>query len=211
VIPVALHAGGISASGITGTFFTGGTTMRALGLIVLSVLIPSTSLFAQGGNRMKKTFLVDGRNFGCDLVAFTPPAAMTMDTAAMNQATPENCSRQFYALLARGDVAGASQLSNDPEKVRAKFSRQMERLGEKEFRSMFANYFAGGASLKYVFSIPDHQMLVLHDKEMGMDMAQFYMVEKGVWKVEERESEGRNQLAKLFQALKDEEGSVKVP
>jgi hypothetical protein len=182
--------------------------MQSMIRCFIVLILPMTILLSQGKNPMKRTFTVGEAKVECLIQRFDPPTVMAADPKQSDQKSAVNCSRLFYSLLANGDIEGAANLSNDPEKVRKRFAASRDRVGEAEFKTMIASYFAGGVTLKYVFAFGERQMLIVHDKEVGADMAQFYVSKNGVWMSDDRQVADMGILAKLFQQLKNAEGIV---
>ncbi len=173
-------------------------------------LLPLVVALGQNGRVSKKTFTLGESTVVCSVKTFDPPVTMKRDSAASDQGNAIRCSRLFYGLLAEGDIEAAAALSNDPEKTKKKFERQQKRVGEEEFAAMFRAYFGGTVTVKYLFALGTHEMLILHDPQMGMDMAQFYEVVDGKRLVDEQESADRTKLAGLFGTLKNDDGILKI-
>ncbi len=184
--------------------------MHRIAWSIAIFLLPLVVVMAQKESASKRTFTLGGTPVACTVRTFEPPVVMMRDSAASDQRSALGCSRLFYGLLADGDIEGAAALSNDPERIQAKFERQQKRVGEKEFSEMYRTYFGGTVTVKYLFTIGAHEMLILHDPQMGMDMAQFYQVVDGKRMVDEKESAERTKLAGLFGTLKNEEGILKI-
>jgi hypothetical protein len=180
---------------------------QLFGLFIM-LLAATLGLQAQGSKTLKKDFTVDSRKITCLVEVFNPPAVITMDQKRLNQSSVINCSYLFYSILAKGDVGSAAAISNDPAKVEAKFVRQKERVGEKGFMKMFEDYFDGGVSIKFLFSSGTHHMLIIHSREMEMDMAQFYIERNGKFIVDEAGGKEKDLLGKLYSSLKNDDGVV---
>jgi hypothetical protein len=178
--------------------------------VLVTAILPASIVFSQGKQPMTKTYDVDGHQVKCIIEEYSPPLVVKNDQKLMNKLSPVSCSHLFYSLLAAGDIDGAAVLSNDPEKTRTKYTRQMDRTGQDEFKKMFAAYFSGSAKVRYCFSLGDHSMIIVRSNEMGMDIAQFYVKAGKQFLVEEKESKERDQLGKIYGQLKDEEGNVIV-
>jgi hypothetical protein len=159
---------------------------------------------------MNKTYTIDGQQVTCTVEEFVPELVFKNDSSKMNQSTAVNCSHLFYSFLAKGDLDGAAMLSNDSAKVKEKHLRQKERVGDEEFKKMYADYFTEKAKLKYHFSLGKSHMLIVHSEDMGIDMAQFYIEVGKKVVMDERGSAEKDRLGKIFQQLKDEEGNVVV-
>jgi hypothetical protein len=177
---------------------------------VCIALLPVLFISNQENKTMTKAYMLGDQQVVCMIEVFMPALVIRNDSSNMNQSTAVNCSRMFYSLLALGDIDGAAALSNDAAHVKEKYSRQKERAGEDEFKKMYAGYFTGSAQVKYLFSISKNHMLVVHSDDMGIDMAQFYTEDGLKTVVDDRGGIGKDQLGKIFQQLKDEEGNVTV-
>lgn len=135
---------------------------------------------------------------------------ITKDSAKQDQTTPVNCSQLFFSLLARGDIEGASKLSNDPEKIKSKYTKYRERLGEKDFLELMSGYFSASNKIKYLFSIGKNYILVVHDSSLDADIAQTYVKVGNIFLEDEKENPEREKLLKVYNALKDDNGIVTV-
>lgn len=183
--------------------------MRALRF--LAPLLPFLlTAVAQNAKPVARQFTIDGKATTVTFRAFTPPLVIMMDSGRMNQATPVNVSHLFYALLSKGDIEAAQKLSTEPKLTYVKQSKHVMRIGNDGFRNMHAEYFGGKVTMTYEFGVGDHSMLIVNSKEMGMDMAQFFLLKDGKYFLEEGTSKERDQLGKLFESLKDENGFVRV-
>lgn len=173
-------------------------------------LFPILLVFNMENKMITRTYTIDGQQVTCTVEEFIPPLVFKDDSTRMNQTTAVNCSHLFYSFLAKGDIEGAAALSNEPAKVKEKFSRQKERAGIEEFKKMYEDYFGGKATLKYQFSLGKSRMLIIHSEDMGVDLCQFYVEEGKKFLVEEQGSAEKDQLGKIFQLLKNEEDNVIV-
>jgi hypothetical protein len=182
------------------------TILNGVFIALLPVLFTSN----MENRTMHKTYVIDGKQVTCTIEEFVPAIVFKNDVSKLNQSTAVQCSHLFYSCLAKGDLDAAAKLSNDPAKVREKYLRQKERAGDKEFKKMYADYFAKKAMLKYHFSLGKSHMLIVHSEDMGIDMAQFYVDDANKVVVDERGSADKDLLGKIFQLLKDEDGNVIV-
>jgi hypothetical protein len=157
---------------------------------------------------MNKTFTIGDQQVTCTVEEFKPALVIKNDSSKMNQSNAVNCSHLFYSFLVKGDIDGAAMISNDPEKVKEKFLRQKERAGDEEFKKMYIEYFTGKAKLKYIFTLGKNYMLIVHNEDLGMDLAQFYVDDGKNIIIDERSGAEKDLLGKIFQQLKDEEGNV---
>jgi hypothetical protein len=177
---------------------------RRIGALLVAML----SINTHAGDFMSKSVKVKDKDVAFEAVAHDPPLVIRKDAAGENQASALNCSRLMFSRLAQGDIAGAAKLSNDPAAVTKKYTDYRERLGEAEFRQQFAGYFSGGAALKYEIRVGRRHLLIVHDAEMEMDMAQVYVENGGTFLADEKDSAERSQVLGVFAALKDPDSGV---
>ena len=159
--------------------------------------------FAQADESPMKELTVDGVKISYKVKLFEPPTVVTMNEKMLNQSSAVNCSYLLYSKLAKGDINEAAALSNNAAAVKQDYTLYRERIGDEKFKKMFSNYFGGGLSLRYELTIGTRHMLVIHDKEMDMPTAQFYVDDGKKFIVDEKESKEKDQLGKLFNALQD--------
>jgi|LFRM01.1.fsa_nt_gb hypothetical protein len=105
------------------------------------------------------------------------------DIAAGNQKTPLGCSLLYYALLARGDIEGASTLSTDPKATALKWEKYRERLGADEFKKEMAAFFTSKNVVSAELTGGESAMLVV--KTPDYTGGQIYVRQDGKWLIAE--------------------------
>jgi hypothetical protein len=159
-----------------------------------------------------RTFTVQGKPLSVKVQVLTPPVHFQGAKEALDRHTALGCAQQLYAHLATGDIEKAASLSDDPAASKANYARLLDRLGPEAFQKTFAAYLGpAGLELRMVLSVGTHSMLIVRNPEMGMDAAQFYASSGGVFHVEDQKSREREQLGRLFQQLKNDDGIVVLP
>ncbi|MFA6438756.1 MAG: hypothetical protein WCX28_05565 [Bacteriovoracaceae bacterium] len=152
---------------------------------------------------IQKNFSATGITITYRLKLYAPPYVFKKNDAMLNQASVLHCSHLFYSKLAEGNIAEAAAVSDNPEKVKAKFTRFTERVGKDEFLKLFGGYFSGTAEARAELTIGNHTMLVIYDSGNKMFMGQMYAKEKSQYVVAEREHKDLDQLGRLLSALQD--------
>ena len=101
------------------------------------------------------------------------------DKANGSQQSALSCSFLYYGYLAKGDIQGAAKLSTDPAHDAEKWLKYRERLGEKDFLKMMADYFTIGNVVLAEVVLDEETMLVV--KTGDGFVAQFYRKKDGAY------------------------------
>jgi hypothetical protein len=182
--------------------------MQMLSLLLISAICFVTAVLAESPKPVKKTFTVGGKKISCMITAFRPPPTIRYDEKRMDQSSAYHCSLLLYSYLSKGDIKSASKLGNDPARLEAKYNRNLERLGPKDFSSMFTGYFDGSAKFLYEITIGNLTMLIVDVTSEQMLAAQFYEKVGDRYVVAEKENADKDRLGELFRALQD--GEIKI-
>jgi hypothetical protein len=166
--------------------------------------------FGDNPKEFKKEFVVDGKKISVTVRAYNPAVVFKEKKEKPDQSSALNSSLSYFSFLASERIEDASKLSNVPATTKQKQEKYLARIGKEEFAKMYADYFSGNAVLKYELVYGKNRVLILHDKGLDADMAQFYVEADGKFWIDESQSDAFELLGKLFSKLQDDDGNVKI-
>jgi hypothetical protein len=128
------------------------------------------------------------------------------DKGSQNSAV--ECSFLYYSLLAKGDIAGASQLATDPAAVAQEWGTYQERLGGVvDFKKEMAAYFTSKNMIIAELLLAEESMLVV--KTPDYTAGQLYQKKNGKYVVSGKPlSDAAKALGKVLNMIN--EGKVKL-
>lgn len=176
---------------------------KALLLLAIACALAGAALAAEPPTRTWKSGETE---ITFQLRRLNPPLRITADLGYDSGAIATSLA--LYRALTTGDMEKVAALSNDPEKTVEKYRQYRERLGDADFRKMFTSYFDGSSTYTHELTIGSHHLLLIEDTDNAALAAQFYEARDGKFLVDEKPSPERDQLGKLFMAIR--EGKLKL-
>lgn len=106
------------------------------------------------------------------------------DMGAGDQTTPLGCSLMYYGFLAKGEIAAASALSEDPQATVKRWDAYTQRLGVEALKKEMGAYFTSSNTVRSELTLGESVMLVI--KTTTYTAGQIYVRQDGKWLVVEK-------------------------
>jgi hypothetical protein len=117
-------------------------------------------------------------------------------------------AQRMLALLAQGDIQRAAEMSNAPERRRQVLDDYRARVGESEFRRIFAQYASPPNRLVAEVAIGERHLLVWDLADAGHALAGQYFVRTGDrFILDDTPNEERSRLQRVLAAYRS--GKIK--
>lgn len=117
-------------------------------------------------------------------------------------------AERMLALLAAGDIDGAAAMSNAPERRREVLGEYRKRVGDDEFKRVFAQYSAPPNRLVAEVAIGERHLLIWDLAKAGHQLAGQYFVRAGEqFVLDDAPSDERSRLRRILAAYRS--GKIK--
>jgi len=144
------------------------------------------------------------RNWGLSLVLFAFAAGAADYRLVSDPAkSARDSATRILRLLSRGEIEAAAQLSNAPQQRLEVLRAYRERVGDEEFRRVYARYFEPGNRLMAEAAIGPRRLLVWELGQAGGELAgQFFVEMDGRFVLDDVPHPGRIELQKVLKQFR---------
>lgn len=124
----------------------------------------------------------------------------TYRVVAQGEPSAQLAAQRVLRHLAAGEIDEASQLSNEPVRRREVLRDYLARVGEAEFKRVFAEYLSPRNRVVAEYAIGAHRLIVWDLAEAGHRIAGQYYVQVGsAFLMDDRPSAERSALRRLLE------------
>lgn len=177
-----------------------GSVPGLFGALLLAAAIGWQPAFAQ--QESERSLELSGETLRYTLRVHPDDAHLFDASAQITPSSALNTAKLLHRHLAAGDIDAAAALSNAPERRLEVYREYRARIGEREFRRVFTEYFYPENRLVAEIAIGAHRLLIWRLQSAQHFAGQFYVESGGKVLMDDVPSTERSQLRRILEAYR---------